>query len=122
MHFQLFAEGAGFAHEHAAALAQETVPVQASITLVPPPPLGQWRCCQGGQHRHASREYGLSEPTFYSWKSEFQDMSVSELQRLKHLEDENRCLKQLYAELSLEHQVTKEVLRKKQPSPRPGAK
>ena len=49
-------------------------------------------------------------------------MSVSELQRLKHLEDENRCLKQLYAELSLEHQVTKEVLRKKQPSPRPGAK
>ena len=92
---------------------QETVPVQASITLVPPPPLGQWRCCQGGQHRHASREYGLSEPTFYSWKSEFQDMSVSELQRLKHLEDENRCLKQLYAELSLEHQVTKEVLRKK---------
>ena len=40
-------------------------------------------------------------------------MSVSELQRLKHLEDENRRFKQLYAELSLEHQVIKEVLRKK---------
>ena len=40
-------------------------------------------------------------------------MSVSELQRLKHLEEENRRLKQLYAELSLEHQVVKEVLRKK---------
>ena len=43
----------------------------------------------------------------------FGGMSVSELQRLKHLEDENRRLKQLYAELSLEHQVMKEVLRKK---------
>ena len=40
-------------------------------------------------------------------------MSVSELQRLKHLEEENRRLKQRYAELRLEHQVIKEVLRKK---------
>ena len=40
-------------------------------------------------------------------------MSVTELQRLKHLEDENRRLRQLYAELSLENQVIKEVLRKK---------
>lgn len=40
-------------------------------------------------------------------------MSASELQRLKHLEDENRHLKQLYAELSLENQIIKEVLRKK---------
>ena len=40
-------------------------------------------------------------------------MSVSELQRLKHLEDENRRLKQLVADLSLENQVVKEVLRKK---------
>jgi len=59
------------------------------------------------------REHGISEPTFYGWKSKFGGMSVSELQRLKHLEDENRRLKQLYAELSLEHQVIKEVLRKK---------
>ena len=59
------------------------------------------------------REHGISEPTFYSWKSKFGGMSVSELQLLKHLEDENRQLKQPYAELSLEHQVIKEVLRKK---------
>ena len=59
------------------------------------------------------REHGLSEPTFYAWKSKFGGMRVSELQRLKHLEDENRRLKQLYAELSLEHQVIKEVLRNK---------
>ena len=59
------------------------------------------------------REHGISEPTFYSWKSKFRGMSVSELQRLKYLEEENRRLQQLYAELSLEHQVIKEILRKK---------
>ena len=59
------------------------------------------------------REQGLSEPTFYAWKSKFGGMRVSELQRLKHLEDENHRLKQLCAELSLEHQVIQEVLRKK---------
>ena len=59
------------------------------------------------------REYCISEPTFYGWKSKFRGMVVSELQRLKHLEDENRRPKQLYAELGLEHQVIKEVLRKK---------
>ena len=59
------------------------------------------------------REHSVSEPTFYQWKSKYGGMSVSELQRLKHLEDENRRLKQLVADLSLENQVVKEVLRKK---------
>ena len=68
------------------------------------------------------REHGISEPTFYAWKSKFGGMNVSELPRLKHLEDENRRLKQLYAELSLEHQVMKEALRKKQSPPRSGAR
>ena len=59
------------------------------------------------------REHGISEPTLYAWKSKFGGMSVSELQRLKPLEEKNRRLQQLYAELSLEHPVIKEVLRKK---------
>ena len=59
------------------------------------------------------RKHSISEPTFYNWKSKFGGMSVSELQRLKHLEKENRRLQQLYAELSLEHRVIKKVLRKK---------
>ena len=59
------------------------------------------------------REHGISESTFYACKCKFGCMSVSELQRLKHLEEENRRLQQLYAELSLEHQVIREVLRKK---------
>ena len=68
---------------------------------------------QGQTVAHICREHSLSELTFYSWKSKFGGMSVGELQRLEHLEDENRRLKQLVADLSLENQVVKEVLRKK---------
>ena len=68
---------------------------------------------QGQTVAQICREHSISEPTFYSWKSKYGGMSVSELQRLKHLEQENRRLKQLYAELSLENQVIQEVLRKK---------
>jgi len=59
------------------------------------------------------REHGLSEATFYAWKSKYAGASVTELTRLKHLEEENRKLKQMFADLSLEHQAIKEILRKK---------
>ncbi len=59
------------------------------------------------------REHGLSEATFYSWKSKYAGASVAELTRLKHLEEENRTLKQLFADLRLENQAIKELLRKK---------
>jgi putative transposase len=59
------------------------------------------------------RGHSLSEATFCTWKRQYGGMNVSELQRLKHLEDENRRLKQLVTDLSLENQVVKEVLRKK---------
>jgi len=71
---------------------------------------------QQGQGRTVAqicREHGLSKSAFYQWKSKYGGLEVSELQRLKHLQDENRRLKQLVAELSLENQVVKEVLRKK---------
>ena len=68
---------------------------------------------QGQTVAQICREHGLSEPTFYQWKSKYGGLEVTELQRLKHLEDENRRLKQLVADLSLENQVVKEVLRKK---------
>ena len=68
---------------------------------------------QGQTVAQICREHSISEATFYGWKNKFGGMSTSELQRLKQLEDENRRLKQLYAELSLENQVIKEVLRKK---------
>ncbi|GAC1601794.1 MAG: hypothetical protein NVS3B25_29850 [Hymenobacter sp.] len=59
------------------------------------------------------REHGLSEATFYAWKSKYAGASVAELTRLKHLEDENQHLKQMFADLSLENQAIKEILRKK---------
>ena len=68
---------------------------------------------QGQTVAQICREHGLSEPTFYQWKSKYGGLEVTELQRLRHLEDENRRRKQLVADLSLENQVVKEVLRKK---------
>ena len=59
------------------------------------------------------REHGISEPTFYQWKSKYGGLITSELPRLRGLEDENRRLKQLVGELSLENAAIKEVLRKK---------
>jgi putative transposase len=59
------------------------------------------------------REHGLSEATFYAWKSKCAGASVAELTRLKHLEEENRRLKQMFADLRLENQAIKEILRKK---------
>ncbi len=59
------------------------------------------------------REHGLSEATCYAWKSKYAGASVAELTRLRYLEEENRKLKQLFADLSLENQAIKEILRKK---------
>ena len=59
------------------------------------------------------REHGISAATFYVWKQRFGGMDVSEAQRLKSLEDENRRLKLLVAELSLHGEALKGVIRKK---------
>jgi putative transposase len=59
------------------------------------------------------REHGLSEATFFAWKSKYAGAGVAELTRLKHLEEGNRKLKQMFANLSLENQAIKEILRKK---------
>lgn len=59
------------------------------------------------------RKLGISEQTFYRWKRRFTGMGVAELRRLRQLEDENRTLKQLVADLSLDKHMLQEVLRKK---------
>lgn len=61
------------------------------------------------------RRYGFSKASFYKWKAKYSGMSVSELRRLKELEEENRRLKQMYANLSLEHEVLKDIVEKKLP-------
>ena len=59
------------------------------------------------------RKLGMSEQTFYRWKKKFAGMGVAELRRLRQLEDENRHLKQLVADLTLDKPLLQEVLRKK---------
>ncbi len=59
-----------------------------------------------------AREMGVSEATIYTWKSKYGGMDVSEARRLKELEDENRRLKQLVADLSLDREALKSVIRK----------
>jgi putative transposase len=59
------------------------------------------------------RKYGISEQTFYRWKKKFGQMAPSEIKKMKQLEDENRRLKALVADLTLDKQMLQEVLRKK---------
>lgn len=60
-----------------------------------------------------SREYGVSQSTFYKWRERYAGMSGKELKRIKELEEENRKLKQMYANLALDHQMAKEIIEKK---------
>jgi putative transposase len=59
------------------------------------------------------RLHGISDATFYNWRSKYGGMEVSEAKRLKNLEAENRKLKQMLAETMLENQAIKDVLSKK---------
>ena len=56
---------------------------------------------------------GISDATFYTWRSKYGGMEVSDAKRLKGLEDENKRLKQMLAETMLENQAIKDVLAKK---------
>ncbi len=59
------------------------------------------------------RKMGISEATFYNWKKRYGGLGVSELRRLKQLEEENARLKRLVADLSLDKEMLQEVVRKK---------
>ena len=58
------------------------------------------------------REHGISEQTFYRWKRKFGGMDVSEAKRLRQLEEENRRLKEMVADLSLDNKILKDVISK----------
>ena len=60
-----------------------------------------------------AREHGISTATIYNWRAKFGGMDVSEAKRLKELEDENRRLKQMVADLSLDKEALKSALSKK---------
>jgi putative transposase len=59
------------------------------------------------------RKMGISEATFYNWKKKFGGLGVSEVRRLRQLEEENAKLKQIVADLSLDKQMLQDILKKK---------
>jgi putative transposase len=59
-----------------------------------------------------AREYGVSDQTIYNWKSKYGGLEVNEAKRLRELEDENRRLKHMVADLSLDREALKAIVRK----------
>jgi len=59
------------------------------------------------------RKHGVSDASFYIWRKKFGGMSETDLRRLRQLEEENRRLKHMYAELSIDHRILKDVVEKK---------
>ena len=58
------------------------------------------------------RKYGIGNSTFYKWREKYGGMEASDLRRLKELEEENRRLKQMYADLSLKSQMQEDIIKK----------
>jgi putative transposase len=58
------------------------------------------------------RKHGISDATYYNWKAKYGGMTVSDAKKLKQLEDENRRLKQIVADLSLDNQALKAIVSK----------
>lgn len=66
----------------------------------------------GSKTSELCRKHGVSEATFYKWKAKYAGLTVSELKRLRSLEDENRRLKQIVAQQALDNWALKELLAK----------
>lgn len=67
----------------------------------------------GTRVEEVCRKMGISQATFYAWRKKFGGLGISELRRLRQLEEENRKLKQLVADLSLDKAMLQDVLTKK---------
>ncbi|MBW3517897.1 transposase [Flavobacterium sp. NKUCC04_CG] len=68
---------------------------------------------QGRSVSELSRELGIDTSTFYYWRKKYGGMEQQELKRLKELEQENNKLKQMYADVSLDNKMLKDLLTKK---------
>lgn len=66
----------------------------------------------GTSVQEVCRKMGISEATFYNWKKKYGGLGVTELRRLRQLEDENSRLKQIVADLTLDKQMLQDVLKK----------
>ena len=67
----------------------------------------------GASVKDISRRHGISDATFYNWKSRYGGLSASDLKRLREVEEENAKLKKMYAELALENTALKDLIDRK---------
>jgi putative transposase len=67
----------------------------------------------GAKVGETCRKHGISDPTYYKWKSQYAGMTVSHLTQLRELQDENAKLKRMYADLALMHHALKDVVERK---------
>jgi len=67
----------------------------------------------GAKVGETCRRHGVSEPTYYKWKSQFSGITVLQLAQLRQLQDENAKLKRMYADLALMHHALKDVVDRK---------
>jgi len=67
----------------------------------------------GKQTKDICREYGIAAPTFYMWKRKYGGMDTQQLRELKALQEENARLKRMFADLSLDHRILKDIIEKK---------
>ena len=69
---------------------------------------------EGGRTvKEVCREHGMSDATYYNWKAKYGGMEASDIKHMKEIEDENRRLKSMYADLSLENRALKDIIEKK---------
>lgn len=68
---------------------------------------------ESGTVAELCRRHGISDATFYSWRSKYGGMSASMISELKALQEENRRLKKMYAEVQLQREILQEAMRKK---------
>jgi len=67
----------------------------------------------GIQVKEICRKHGISDATYYNWKSKYGGMSASDLKRMKEMEIENSNLKRMYADMALENRALKDLIEKK---------
>lgn len=68
---------------------------------------------QGKSASDICRELGIHKATFYNWRKRYSGLESQDLRKLKELEEENRKLKQMYADLALDNKVLKDIVSKK---------
>lgn len=70
-------------------------------------------CKERGTQVEVARKYGISDKTISNWKQKFKNMQVSDVKKLKHLEDENSRLKRMIANMAIDIEALKEINAKK---------